>query len=65
MKSEMCKKCIHTNVCFKDKNVCGDVFVAGNPMIFDNNELYRKYEERKAQGFHAKNLIAMDVRTDE
>ena len=51
MRSEICKGCIHTKVCFKDKNICGDVFVPGNPMIFDNKELYRKYEERKAKGF--------------
>ena len=51
MKSELCKKCIHTDVCFKDKNVCGDVFVPGNPMLFDNNELYRKYKEREKAGF--------------
>ena len=62
MKSEMCKKCIHTNVCFKDKNVCGDVFVPGNPMIFDNNELYRKYEERKKQGFPCNDYFPVVVR---
>ena len=62
MKSEMCKKCIHTNVCFKDKNVCGDVFVPGNPMIFDNNELYRKYEERKKQEFPCNDYFPIVVK---
>ena len=50
-KSELCKSCAHTKVCMKDKNVCGDVFVAGNPMIFDNNELWKKYKDREAKGF--------------
>ena len=62
MKSEMCKKCIHTDVCFKDKNICGDVFVPGNPMVFDNNELYRKYEERKKQGFPCRDYFPIVVR---
>lgn len=61
----MCKKCIHTNVCFKDKNICGDMFVAGNPMIFDNNELYRKYEERKKQGFPCNDYFPVVVRCKE
>ena len=51
MKSKMCETCIHTNVCFHDKNTVGDVFVAGNPMIFDNRELYEKYKEREQAGF--------------
>ena len=50
-KSELCKSCTHTKVCMKDKNVCGDVFVTGNPMIFDNNELWKKYKDREAKGF--------------
>ena len=50
-RSEMCKKCIHTKVCFKDKNVCGDRFVAGNPLLFDNQKLWEKYEEREKNGF--------------
>lgn len=49
--AELCKKCVHSNVCFKDKNLFGDVFIAGNPMIFDNKELFKKYKEREAQGF--------------
>ena len=35
----------------KDKNICGDVFVPGNPMIFDNEKLYEKYLEWKKAGF--------------
>lgn len=59
MKSEMCLSCAHTKVCFKDKNVVGDVFVAGNPMIFDNTELFRKYEARKAVGFPCDDYMAI------
>lgn len=51
IKSKLCESCIHTNVCMKDKNIVGDTFVPGNPMLFDNSELYKKYEERKKAGF--------------
>ena len=51
MSAELCEKCVHHKVCFKDKNLVGDVFVPGNPMLFDNKELWKKYEERKAKGF--------------
>ena len=51
MKSKLCETCNHTNVCAKDKNIFGDVFVAGNPMLFDNAELYEKYKEREQAGF--------------
>lgn len=51
MKSEMCKTCIHTNVCVKDKNTIGDVFVMGNPLVFDNKELFKKFKEWEAAGF--------------
>lgn len=51
MKSELCKSCVHTNVCGKDKNLVGDAFVLGDPMFFDNRELYRKYKEREEAGF--------------
>ena len=50
-RSELCKTCIHTKVCMHDKNLIGDVFVMGNPICFDNDELYKKYKEREAQGF--------------
>ena len=51
LRAELCKTCIHTKVCMKDKNVFGDNFVGGNPMYTDNAELYKKYEIRKAAGF--------------
>ncbi len=57
-KSELCKSCAHTKVCMKDKNVCGDVFVAGNPMIFDNNELWEKYKEWEAKGFPCEDYLS-------
>jgi len=50
-KSKMCKTCIHTNVCRRDKNIVGDIFVPGNPLFFDNDELFKKYKEREAAGF--------------
>lgn len=51
LRAELCKTCIHTKVCVKDKNIFGDNFVGGNPMFTDNAELYKKYEIRKAAGF--------------
>ena len=51
MGSELCKTCIHTKVCMKDKNLVGDVFVMGHPMFFDNDKLYEEYKEREKQGF--------------
>lgn len=60
-RAELCKSCIHTKVCFKDKNICGDVFVAGNPMIFDNEELFKKYQEREAAGFPCDDYIPVEV----
>ena len=51
LRSELCKTCAHTKVCFKDKNLFGDVFIAGNPMFFDNEKLFEKFKEREAAGF--------------
>ena len=51
MKAELCKTCIHTNVCMRDKNIFGDIFIPGNPMFVDNKELFKKFEEWKADGF--------------
>ena len=63
MKSERCKACIHTKVCMKDLNVVGEFFMPGNPMLFDNEKLFKKYEERKKAGFPCKDFIAAaDVR---
>ena len=61
LRSDLCKKCIHTKVCMKDKNVCGDVFVPGNPMIFDNNKLWKEYEERKAKGFPCVDFVDANI----
>lgn len=61
MKSELCKTCIHTNVCFKDKNIAGDMFVMGNPCFFDNDELYRKYKEWEKAGFPCADYINISV----
>lgn len=60
MKSKLCNSCIHTNVCFKDKNLFGDVFIAGNSMIFDNRKLYKEYEERKEKGFPCDDYLSID-----
>ena len=60
MKSKSCNSCIHTNLCFKDKNLFGDVFIAGNPMIFDNRKLYKEYEERKEKGFPCDDYLSID-----
>lgn len=63
MKSERCKACIHTKVCMKDLNVVGEFFMPGHPMLFDNEKLFKKYEERKKAGFPCKDFIAVaDVR---
>lgn len=61
LRSDLCKKCIHTKVCMKDKNICGDVFVPGNPMIFDNNKLWKEYEERKAKGFPCVDFVDANI----
>ena len=50
-KSKLCESCIHTRVCWRDKNLVGDVFVAGHPLLFDNGELYEKFKEWEKQGF--------------
>ena len=51
MKSDLCKSCIHTNVCARDKNIVGDVFVLGNPMLFDNRTLFEEFKKSEAAGF--------------
>ena len=60
-KSELCTKCAHDSVCCNDKHILGDVFIPGNPMLFDNAKLYREYEERKAKGFPCNNFLSADV----
>lgn len=61
MKSELCKTCIHTKVCMKDKNLLGDIFVTGNPFLFDNDDLYAKFKEREKAGFPCKDYLNADV----
>lgn len=58
MKAELCKTCIHTNVCCRDKNTVGDRFVMGHPMFFDNDELFKKYKEWEAKGFPCDEYLA-------
>lgn len=60
--SELCKSCIHTDVCELDKNQCGDVFVIGHPSFFDNEELYKRFKEREKAGFPCKHYMSADVR---
>lgn len=62
--AELCKSCIHTKVCMKDKNIVGDVFVPGNPMIFDNAKLFAEYEERKKAGFPCDDYMPADASTE-
>jgi len=61
MKSELCKTCIHTKVCMKDKNLFGDIFVMGNPDFFDNDDLYAKFKEREKAGFPCEDYLSADV----
>lgn len=63
-RSDLCKTCIHTPVCIKDKNIVGDTFVAGNPLIFDNNELFEKFKEWKAAGFPCDEYLSSESGCD-
>lgn len=56
--SELCRSCIHHNVCCRDKNLVGDIFVPGNPMFFDNRELYEKYKKWRDAGFPCNDYVA-------
>ena len=60
MSSELCLRCVHHKVCMRDKNLVGDVFVAGNPMIFNNAELYERYKEWEKAGFPCEDFLAED-----
>lgn len=44
-----------------DKNLMGDVFVPGNPLFFDNEELYKRYKEWEAKGFPCEDYLKADV----
>ena len=59
--AELCVSCAHKKVCMKDKNLVGDLFVPGNQMFFDNEELFKKYEERKKAGFPCDDYLSADV----
>lgn len=59
--AELCKSCVHQKVCMKDKNLVGDVFVPGNPRLFDNAKLFAQYEERKKAGFPCDDYLSADV----
>ena len=61
MRSDLCKTCIHTKVCYKDKNLVGDIFVAGNPMITNNKERYEKYLEWGKEGFPCEDYLKEEV----
>lgn len=65
MSSELCKSCIHHKVCMHDKNLVGDVFVPGSPFFFDNDELFKKYEEWKAKGFPCDDYMSSAVTESE
>ena len=47
----LCKDCIHTEVCWLDKNTVGTRFVPGNPMLVDNKARYKEYEKWRDAGF--------------
>lgn len=54
MKSELCRTCVHTKVCMKDKNTVGDFYVAPHPFFFDEEykkKSWEKYKLREKQGF--------------
>lgn len=61
LRSEMCRTCIHTNVCRHDKNLVGDKFVMGNPLFFDNRKLFEKYEKWEREGFPCDDYISAEV----
>lgn len=60
MKSELCKSCVHTNVCGKDKNIIGDVFFFGNPIFCDNDKLLEEYKEREKKGFPCEDYLCVE-----
>ena len=64
MSSELCKSCIHQQVCMLDKNMIGDVYIAPNPWFFD--EEYKKnswehYLEWEKQGFPCEEYFTKDA----
>lgn len=59
--SKMCESCIHHKVCLKDLNIVGEKFVPGNPIFFDNEELYKKYKDWEAKGFPCEDYISIKI----
>ena len=47
----LCKDCIHTKICWLDKNTVGTGFVPGNPMFFDNQARYKEYKKWRDADF--------------
>lgn len=45
MKAELCKTCIHTKVCFHDKNLVGDTFVCSFIDVPKEWEAYKEWEK--------------------
>lgn len=59
MRAELCKTCIHTKVCFHDKNLVGDTFVCG---FSDLDGAWEKFKELEKAGFPCDDYIpAADV----
>ena len=53
-KAELCKTCIHTRVCGRDKNLVGDMYVAPTPWFFDEEykrKAWEDYKKREEEGF--------------
>ena len=59
MANKKCESCMDHKLCMHDENLFGDVFVPGNPLFFDNKELYKKYKEWEAKGFPCEDYISI------
>lgn len=59
-RSELCKSCIHSKVCMKTKNILGNVFVPGNPILFDNEKLWAEYKKWEEAGFPCGDYMEVD-----
>ena len=60
IRAELCKTCIHTKVCRRDKNLVGDRFVLGNPIVFDNQKLWEDFKKREAAGFPCDDYLLIE-----
>ena len=60
IRAELCKTCIHTKVCGKGKNLVGDRFIFGNPVIFDNQKLWEDFKKHEAAGFPCNNYLSIE-----